>query len=50
MFCPCISNHVLQSKKGEREPKTEDTQNHGSTTCSSGMYLHFKVTASQLTL
>lgn len=30
MCWPCISNHMLQGKKREKEPKMEDTQTHST--------------------
>lgn len=50
MFCPCISNHVLQSKKEERENQRPKTLKTTVALLVPAEHIYIKVTASQLTL
>jgi len=50
MFFPCISNRVLQSKKGERENQRLKTLKTTAAPLVPVEHMYIKVTASQLTL
>lgn len=50
MFCPCVSNHALQSKKGEKENQRLKTLKTTVALLVPVERIYIKVTASQLTL
>lgn len=50
MCWPCISNHVLQGKKGEKEPKTEDTQTHSTIVPVECIHIQVTATSSRVRL